>query len=201
MSLSIAHGSLDHNPSGIPQGRKGRCVIQIYICWLPCVCLLASPTFTRQCDKDPAQPGNLGMGDKEKKERPLRMTGVVAHFKWSQGWFASLTTYGHHGQKSSEPKGEGSWARPLWLSLPLTWVRLGGIHWPDWGGLFAYSLTGRIRSVYIPSLSVKSFVMLWSQPSAINQTLNLSSVICWLCDFRQLTSPSSVSLYSSLEWR
>ena len=50
---------------------------------LPCVWSLASPTFTRQC-KGSCPSRNLGVGDKEKKEWPLRMTGFVAHFKWNQ---------------------------------------------------------------------------------------------------------------------
>ena len=131
---------------------------------------------------------------KKKKNVLLEWQNLLLILNEIKNDLQSLTTYGHHCQKSSGPEGEGSWSRPLWLSLPLTWVRLGGISLTK----LVCLLTNRIRPVYIPSsshllntdMNVKPFVMLWLQPPADKPNLEPEFVVCQLCDFRQVSSPS-----------
>lgn len=146
--------------------------------------------------RDPSALEGIWMWEikRKKKNALLEWQDLLLILNEIKNDLQSLTTYGHHCQKSSGPEGEGSWSRPLWLSLPLTWVRLGGISLTKLVAL----LTNRIRSVYIPSsshllntdMNVKPFVMLWLQPPADKPNLEPEFVVCQLCDFRQVSSPS-----------
>lgn len=167
---------------------KSESVWSKHICWLASLCLAL---HLQDSVKDPAHRGNLGVGDKEKKEWPLRMTGFVAHFKWNQEWFFNhwplmvATARRVLGQKVKEvdPGLSGfPFLSPGW----------------DWEALpkLVCLLTNRIRSVFIPFsshllntyMNVKPFVMLWLQPPADKPNPEPEFVVCQLSDFRQVSS-------------
>ena len=76
-------------PQAFPKAeREGVWSKFIFADWLPCVWFLASPTFTRQCDKDLAQLGNLGVGDMypQLKTSPILKRKKKDLLEWQELW-------------------------------------------------------------------------------------------------------------------